>query len=81
MPYYTAKIKVISDLHPNGEWFTVKYNEETLERLQRSTSWVESVELFKQFTSKDDSIIQINLSCTMELKEEFQMLRMEQAGG
>lgn len=73
---YTAKIKVVSDPNPSGEWITISYNEETLEKLHRSTSWLQTLELFKHLVPKDNSIVQINLNCTMELKEEYQMLKM-----
>lgn len=75
---YIAQVKVVSDKSPDGEWLIITYNKDVLEKLHHSTSWIQTVELFKPLVSKNDSIIQINLKCTMELKEEFQLLKMGQ---
>lgn len=78
MPVYTAKIKVVSKAAPNeeGKWLDITYSQNSLEKLNVSTSWNQTVDIFKPLVPDDYHIVQINISCEMELQESHKLLRI-----
>lgn len=55
MTTHRAKLKVVSNAAPNeeGKWFDVDYSQESLEKLNRSTSWNQTVDIFKPLVPDD----------------------------
>ena len=85
---YKAQLRVVPNDVPNwvvpndvpkyiGKWIDVACDDAMVERIKASTSWVETIGLFKNYVPLGHKVLQIDLKCVMELRPSTKTLRFE----
>ena len=75
---YKANIKIVPNNNPNsdGEWVTVDYGDDTLNKIKDAIAWDDIWKVFEGIIPDNYHIVQIDLNAKLSLNAHGRGLRM-----